>query len=117
MWVSAELTADRERIAIIVADEILTPDSSRYWKAESWAVRLAMGQEPESLDKEFLRLWIAQRCDPYKDPIPAIPDDTLVDFSRRYISLFETITGQTFTAPDAGLSVKDRIKANLQEFF
>ena len=102
---------------IVVADEILTPDSSRYWKAESWAVRLAMGQEPESLDKEFLRLWIAQRCDPYKDPIPAIPDDTLVDFSRRYISLFETITGQTFTAPDAGLSVKDRIKANLQEFF
>ena len=102
---------------IVVADEILTPDSSRYWKAESWAVRLAMGQEPESLDKEFLRLWIAQRCDPYKDPIPAIPDDTLVDFSRRYISLFETITGQTFTAPDAGLSVKDRIKANLKEFF
>ena len=102
---------------IVVADEILTPDSSRYWQADTWASRLAAGQEPNSLDKEFLRLWIAERCDPYKDSIPTIPDQTLVDFSRRYISLFETVTGQSFTAPEVGMSVKDRIRLNLKEFF
>ena len=103
--------------AIVVADEILTPDSSRYWKADSWASRLAAGQEPESLDKEFLRLWIAERCDPYKDHIPAIPNETLVDFSRRYISLFETVTGQTFVPPPAATGVKERIRQNLKDFF
>ena len=103
--------------SIVVADEILTPDSSRYWKADSWASRLAEGKEPDSLDKEFLRLWISERCDPYKDPIPAIPDATLVDFSRRYISLYETVTGQTFTAPPVGVTVKDRIRQNLKDFF
>ncbi len=102
---------------VVVADEILTPDSSRYWKADSWAERLAKGEEPDSLDKEFLRLWIAARCDPYKDPIPAIPDDTLVDFSRRYMALYETITGQSFDAPPVAEPVKDRIRRNLKEFF
>ena len=102
---------------IVVADEILTPDSSRYWKADSWASRLAEGKEPESLDKEFLRLWIAERCDPYKDPIPTIPDQTLADFSRRYISLYETVTGQSFEAPPSGETVKDRIKRNLKDYF
>ena len=101
---------------VVVADEILTPDSSRYWKADSWAGRLAAGQEPESLDKEFLRLWIAERCDPYKDPIPAIPDATLADFSRRYIALYETVTGQTFQAPAANIAVKERIRLNLKEY-
>ncbi len=90
-------TDDRGRITL--ADEILTPDSSRYWKADSTAARHAKGEEPDSLDKEFLRLWIAARCDPYKDPIPAIPDETLVDFSRRYIALYEAVTGKPFDAP------------------
>ncbi|MEW5728834.1 MAG: phosphoribosylaminoimidazolesuccinocarboxamide synthase [Pseudomonadota bacterium] len=98
---------------ITLADEIHTPDSSRYWKADSYPARHAAGDEPESLDKEFLRLWIAARCDPYKDPIPAIPDDTLVEFSRKYISLFEAVTGQTFQAPPAGEKVVDRVRRNL----
>lgn len=98
---------------ITLADEIHTPDSSRYWKADGYPARHAAGEEPESLDKEFLRLWIAARCDPYKDPIPAIPDDTLVEFSRKYISLFEAVTGQTFQAPPAGEKVLDRVRRNL----
>ncbi len=102
---------------ITLADEILTPDSSRYWRAESYAARHAAGQEPESLDKEFLRLWISSRCDPYKEPIPEIPDDTLVDFSRRYIDLYEKVTGQSFSAPKPGETVKERIRRNLAEFF
>lgn len=98
---------------ITLADEIHTPDSSRYWKADSYPSRHAAGDEPESLDKEFLRLWIAARCDPYKDPIPAIPDDTLVEFSRKYISLYEAVTGQGFQAPPAGEKVVDRVRRNL----
>ncbi|MTJ83559.1 MAG: phosphoribosylaminoimidazolesuccinocarboxamide synthase [Telmatospirillum sp.] len=106
-----------ENGTITLADEILTPDSSRYWLGASYAARHEKGEEPESLDKEFLRLWIAERCDPYHDPIPAIPDDTLVAFSQKYISLFETVTGKTFEAPDADEPVKDRIRRNLVSYF
>ncbi|MDO8606486.1 MAG: phosphoribosylaminoimidazolesuccinocarboxamide synthase [Phaeospirillum sp.] len=101
---------------ITLADEILTPDSSRYWQAASYPERHAKGDEPESLDKEFLRLWIAARCDPYTQPIPAIPDDTLVEFSQKYISLFEQITGRDFEAPADGEPVKDRIRRNLAKY-
>jgi len=102
---------------ITLADEILTPDSSRYWLAASYVQRHARAEEPESLDKEFLRLWIAARCDPYTQPIPAIPDDTLVEFSQKYISLFEMVTGRSFEAPADGESVKDRIRRNLAKYF
>jgi len=102
---------------IVLADEILTPDSSRYWKASSYSARHAKGEEPESLDKEFLRLWISSRCDPYKQPIPEIPDETLVEFAQKYIALYETVTGKSFAAPLAGEPVKARIRRNLAKFF
>jgi phosphoribosylaminoimidazole-succinocarboxamide synthase len=101
---------------ITLADEILTPDSSRYWRASSYAARHGRGEEPENLDKEFLRLWIAARCDPYREPIPPIPDDTLVEFAQKYIALYETVTGQTFKATESGVSVKERIHRNLAAF-
>ena len=102
---------------ITLADEILTPDSSRYWKAANYAERHARGDEPESLDKEFLRLWIAARCDPYTQPIPAIPDETLAEFSAKYIALFEAVTGRDFDAPAADEPVKARIRRNLAKYF
>ena len=46
---------------IIVCDEVHTPDSSRFWKESSYQERLSQGKEPESLDKEFLRLWLAKK--------------------------------------------------------
>jgi len=101
---------------IVLADEILTPDSSRYWKTASYASRQKAGEEPESLDKEFLRLWIAARCDPYKQPIPEIPAATLVEFAQKYIALYETVTGRSFAAPPAGEPVKERIRGNLAKF-
>ncbi len=101
---------------LTLADEIHTPDSSRYWIAESYEARRARGEEPDSLDKEFLRLWIAARCDPYKDPIPAIPPETLADFSARYIALYEKISGQTFVLPPRGADVKERVLASLKPF-
>jgi phosphoribosylaminoimidazole-succinocarboxamide synthase len=102
---------------ITLADEIHTPDSSRYWKADSYEARMSRGEEPESLDKEFLRLWIRERCNPYEDKIPEIPRDVLVEFSGKYINLFETVTGKAFELPELGVSPKERIKKNLAKYF
>jgi phosphoribosylaminoimidazole-succinocarboxamide synthase len=86
---------------ILVVDEIHTPDSSRYWIAESYEERVAKGMEPEMIDKEFFRLWFRERCDPYADAeLPVPPDDLIAELAARYIQLFEKITGEMFV-PDA----------------
>jgi phosphoribosylaminoimidazole-succinocarboxamide synthase len=88
---------------IMLIDEIHTPDSSRYWLADSYAERLAAGQEPNMIDKEFFRLWFRERCDPYKDAVlPTPPDDLIAELAARYIQLFEKITGTAFE-PDLRL--------------
>ena len=102
---------------VVLADEILTPDSSRYWRAESYTARLAAGDEPDSLDKEFLRLWIRARCDPYREPIPEIPAATLIEFSRRYIALYETVTGRRFATPPGDRSTRARVHDALRDAF
>ncbi len=101
---------------ITLADEIHTPDSSRYWRSDSYAARWAAGEEPESLDKDFLRLWIRARCDPYNEPIPEIPAETLIDFGLRYIALYETVTGEAFRPPADDRPVRERIRAALAPF-
>ena len=102
---------------VCLADEILTPDSSRYWIQDSYADKLAAGENPDGLDKEFLRLWVNERCDPYKDEIPEIPEDTLIEFAERYIRLFETVTALEFTGGSDDIRVLDRIRANLASYF
>jgi phosphoribosylaminoimidazole-succinocarboxamide synthase len=102
---------------IILADEIHTPDSSRYWRADTYAARFAAGQPPESFDKDFIRSWVAARCDPYGDSIPDIPEDLVLATAAVYIEAFETITGQTFEVPASEGSVLDRIRANLAPLF
>lgn len=85
---------------IILIDEIHTPDSSRYWLAPTYQQRLSEGREPDMIDKEFFRLWFRERCDPYRDAeLPTPPNELIADLAARYIQLFETITGETFT-PD-----------------
>ncbi|HTC10599.1 MAG TPA: phosphoribosylaminoimidazolesuccinocarboxamide synthase [Acetobacteraceae bacterium] len=98
---------------IVLADEIHTPDSSRYWRADSYPTRFAASERPESFDKDFVRNWVAARCDPYKDPIPAIPEDLILATAAVYIQAYETITGQSFALPDDLEPVLDRIRANL----
>ena len=72
--------------AIRLIDEIHTPDSSRYWLADSYAQRLKEGREPDMIDKEFFRLWFRERCDPYKDAVlPTPPDDLIAELASRYI--------------------------------
>ena len=63
------------------------------------------------------RAWVAERCDPYKDPIPEIPEQMLWDTSAVYVKAFEMITGQTFEAPAAGEPVIARLRRNLSQFF
>jgi phosphoribosylaminoimidazole-succinocarboxamide synthase len=102
---------------IVLADEIHTPDSSRYWFAESYPQSFAQGRRPESFDKDFVRAWVAERCDPYNDPIPEIPEQMLVDTAAVYIQAFETITGQTFEIDESGEPVLERVRRNLAQFF
>ena len=102
---------------ILLADEIHTPDSSRYWFAETYPQRFAAGEPPDSFDKDFLRRWVAARCDPYRDPIPPIPREVIAETARIYIEAFETITGESFAPAQPGVPVLDRIRANLRRYF
>ena len=82
-----------EKGELTLVDEIHTPDSSRYWQANSYKERIEKGLEPENFDKEFLRLWFKQNCDPYKDKVlPEAPQDMITELSRRYIKIYEQIT-------------------------
>ena len=101
---------------IQLIDEIHTPDSSRYWIAKTYDERMAAGQEPQNIDKEFLRLWFIDNCDPYNDEtLPKAPEELVVELSSRYIYLYETITGGVFPFPDAGKPVQERINKNLKD--
>ncbi len=98
---------------LTLIDEIHTPDSSRYWKANSYEERFSKNEEPEYFDKEFLRLWFKDNCDPYKDAvIPDAPAELVAELSRRYIEIYETITGKPFEH-DFNTPVIDRITNNL----
>ncbi len=102
---------------IVLADEIHTPDSSRYWIADSYEAAFAAGTRPQSFDKDFVRAWVTERCDPYKDPIPAIPAELIEQTSMVYIQAYETITGQTFVPDLSGATVLERIRKNLTPYF
>ncbi len=101
---------------IAVADEIHTPDSSRYWVTETYGDRHAAGEEPESLDKEFLRLWLRDKgiSDDY---LPELDDDIRLQVAERYIDLYERVTGEEFTADTNGVPVKERIEKAIEPFF
>jgi phosphoribosylaminoimidazole-succinocarboxamide synthase len=98
---------------IVLADEIHTPDSSRYWFAASYVLRFAAGEPPAAFDKDVLRRWVAARCDPYRDPIPAIPPIVIGETAAVYIDAYERITGERFVLPPPGVKVLDRIRRNL----
>ncbi|MDF2687933.1 MAG: phosphoribosylaminoimidazolesuccinocarboxamide synthase [Microvirga sp.] len=102
-----------ENGTIMIADEIHTPDSSRYWFLESYQQRFEAGERPESFDKDFVRNWVVARCDPYKDEVPEIPQDVVLETSRVYIDAFERITGQVFALPDPNVPVLERVRRNL----
>lgn len=102
---------------IVLADEIHTPDSSRCWFLESYERRFAAGERPDSFDKDFVRTWVTARCDPYKEPVPEIPREVILQAAKIYIDVYERITGSRFAFPDVRVPVLDRIRTNLRAYF
>jgi phosphoribosylaminoimidazole-succinocarboxamide synthase len=81
---------------IVIIDEIHTPDSSRFWFANTYGERFQSGNDPESFDKEYVRRWLAAQGFTGDGPVPPIPDDVRVEATRRYIHAVETLTGEPF---------------------
>ena len=79
--------------------------------------RLAQGMEPSNIDKEFLRLWFRANCDPYKDEVlPEAPVELVRELSRRYILLYETITGEKFVPASPELDPSERIRETMERY-
>ncbi len=106
-----------ENGTITLADEVHTPDSSRYWVKETYAERFEKGEEPESLDKEFFRLWVRAQGFEYEDKStwPEITDDVRAMLASKYIDLYERMTGREFTLPEDP-DVIGRMERNLEPY-
>ena len=102
---------------ILIADEIHTPDSSRYWLASGYEAAFAAGKRPPSFDKDVIRAWVAERCDPYKDAIPEIPLEMIEATSKVYVQAFEAITGEAFIPDLRGATPLDRVRESLAQYF
>lgn len=98
---------------ILLIDEVHTPDSSRFWRAESYEERFAKNQEPENFDKEFIRLAYIERGYRGDGPAPQLPDEVWNAASERYIKIYEMLTGDKFIPGD--YPVEPRIIKNLQK--
>jgi phosphoribosylaminoimidazole-succinocarboxamide synthase len=97
---------------IRVIDEIHTPDSSRYWYAGDYDDRMSRGESPRSIDKEYVRRWMVDNHGYRGDgPPPPIPDDVKVEAAKRYIEIYEVMTGREFV-PDTSDPLR-RIAVNL----
>ena len=79
---------------LVVGDEVLTPDSSRYWPAEGYEV----GRGQPSFDKQYVRDWAAGSGWDKKPPAPAIPGEVVEGTRARYVEAYELITGEPFSA-------------------
>ena len=100
---------------ITLADEIHTPDSSRFWIRDTYAERHDRGAEPESLDKEFLRLWLRDKGIS-DDNIPALDDEIRTQVAERYIDLFQRVTGTDFEAEFGATPILQRIEERIAEY-
>ena len=96
---------------ILLMDEIHTPDSSRFWIADTYAARHAADQEPENFDKEFVRLWYADHGYRGDGEPPAMPPELALAAAERYIRAYEMITGSLFEP--GGIPAGPRIERNL----
>ncbi|AGA64977.1 Phosphoribosylaminoimidazole-succinocarboxamide synthase [Liberibacter crescens BT-1] len=102
---------------IILADEIHTPDSSRYWEKTSYQKSYNEGVPPISLDKDFVRRWVFEKCNPYKEQIPTIPSKLIHQTSDIYINVHERITGLKFSFDNDDTPLLSRIRKNLSYYF
>ncbi len=100
---------------LILIDEIHTPDSSRFWIADTYEKRLKKGLEPENFDKEFLRLWYVKKGYQGDGTPPPMSKNLIVNLAKRYIAVYEKITGKKFKAFE--YPIEKRIFKNLNIFF
>jgi len=99
---------------LVVSDEINTPDSSRYWFADTYAELFKAGKDQRKLDKEYVREWLAAQGFRGEGKPPALTDEVRVEAARRYIQAYEMITGQPFAVSEE--PVADRLRRNLKRF-
>ncbi len=78
---------------LVLADEVLTPDSSRFWPQSSYAV----GKNPPSLDKQYVRDWLDSVSFNHQPPAPTLPDEVVGQTRKKYVEAYELLTGQRFT--------------------
>ncbi len=83
-----------ENDELVVGDEVLTPDSSRYWPADSYEI----GRGQPSFDKQYVRDWASQSGWDKRPPAPEIPQDVVAGTRARYVQAYELITGEPFSA-------------------
>jgi phosphoribosylaminoimidazole-succinocarboxamide synthase len=99
--------------SVMLIDEVHTPDSSRFWKADSYEAQLQAGNEPENFDKEFVRLAYAEKGYRGDGEIPQMPDSLWAAVSERYITIYEMLTGEKFGA--GRYPIEPRLKENLKK--
>ena len=98
---------------LTLIDEFHTPDSSRFWIANTYEERFGQGLEPENFDKEFIRLWYAERGYKGDGPPPPMSEELVSKASQRYIEVYEKITGNTFER--FPYPIEERIKNNTKD--
>jgi len=102
-----------EHDTLVLIDEIHTPDSSRYWRVDTYKEQITQGEEPDNYDKEFLRLWFKARFDPYADGVAPEPtDEVLHELTRRYSYVYEQLIGHAFRPTKSNDPLK-RIETNV----
>ncbi len=98
---------------LTVTDEIHTPDSSRYWFADTYDTLFRQGKEQRKLDKEYVREWLAAQGFRGEGTPPPIPDEVRIEAARRYIEVYEIVTGRSFEISEE--PPVERIRRNLKE--
>ena len=99
--------------SVILIDEVHTPDSSRFWREETYIDRFASGVEPENFDKEFVRITYAEKGYRGDGEIPDMPAELWASASERYITIYEMLTGETFNA--GSYPIETRLVENLKK--
>jgi phosphoribosylaminoimidazole-succinocarboxamide synthase len=98
----------RRNGVLTVSDEIHTPDSSRYWHADTYADLFAQGREQRKLDKEYIREWLVTQGFRGDGPVPILPDEVRIEAGKRYIQAYEQVTGLPFRPEDE--PIRDRVR-------
>ncbi len=101
-----------EKKQLILIDEIHTPDSSRFWIKKTYKKRFSSGEEPENFDKEFMRIWFAKKGYKGDGKPPKMPKSFINKVSKRYIAIYEKITGKKFKAGE-NKNIEETIKRHL----